>query len=184
MRIIRGIHKGRRIILPKGFNARPTTDFAKEALFNILDNNYCLLNADVLDLFAGTGSLSYEFLSEGCKRVTTVDINRQYIAHIREQGEELFPGKLTAVCSDVFKFCRNSLLNYDIIFADPPFTNERIKELPELILKNKQIKETVLFILEHPKEYDFSYNPFFKEKRKYGNVNFSFFAKKQDIFLQ
>lgn len=178
MRIIRGIHKGRKIILPKGFNARPTTDFAKEALFNILLNNYSIQNAVVLDLFAGTGSISYEFLSEGCESVTSVDISKQYIFHIKKQGEELFSGKLKAVCADAFRFCNNNILNYDIIFADPPYRNEKIAKLPDLIFKNSEIKEDVLFILEHSKNFSFSDNVFFKEKRTYGNVNFSFFEKR------
>lgn len=178
MRIIRGKFKGRKIILPKGFKSRPTTDFAKEALFNILDNNYQLQHAVVLDLFAGTGSISYEFLSEGCKKVTAVDISRNYTVHIKKQFDEMFPLRGNIICADVFKLCKNQKLDYDIIFADPPFQNENINELPELIFNNLTLKENTLFILEHSKRNDFTKNRYFKEIRIYGNVRFSFFSKK------
>ncbi len=178
MRIIRGKYKGRKIIAPKGFTSRPTTDFAKESLFNILQNNYRLQDAVVLDLFSGTGNISLEFLSEECKKITAIDNNRNYIFHIKKQFDELFPSKGTAICDDVFRFCKNQELNYDIIFADPPFNDSIVKDLPEIIFNNPALNPNVLFILEHSKQYDFSENIFFKEKRKYGNVNFSFFEKK------
>ena len=178
MRIIRGKYKGRKIIPPKGFKARPTTDFAKEALFNILQNNYEITGTEVLDLFAGTGSISYEFLSEGCKSVTSVELNRKYAEHIKNTADNLFPGQLNSICTDVFDFCKKQNLNYDIIFADPPFTDDKISEIPDIIFKNPNIKKGMLFILEHPKKFDFSQYPNFIEHRKYGNVNFSFFEKK------
>jgi len=178
MRIIRGKYKGRKILLPKGFKARPTTDFAKESLFNILANNYHLQDANVLDLFAGTGSISLEFLSEGCKRITAVDISRGYTQHIKKQFEDMFPLKGTVLCTDVFKFCGKQALDYDIIFADPPFQSEKITELPDLIFNNPTVKQSFLFILEHSKKHDFSEYDYFKESRKYGNIIFSFFEKK------
>ncbi len=178
MRIIRGKYKGKKIFPPKGFKARPTTDFAKESLFNILDNNYNLKDINVLDLFSGTGSISLEFLSEGCKSVTAVDISRIYTKHINEQFEQLFPSKGTVICTDVFKFCKKQNLNYDIIFADPPFQDEKLNELPGLIFSNPSIKDSFLFILEHSKKNNFSGYDFFKESRKYGNIIFSFFEKK------
>jgi len=178
MRIIRGKYKGRKLLPPKEFKARPTTDFAKESLFNILENNDYLKEAIVLDLFSGTGSISLEFLSEGCKNITAVDINRTYTLHIKKQFDEMFPSKGNVVCTDVFKFCKKQKLNYDIIFADPPFQNENINELPKLIFNNPGLKDHVLFVLEHSKKYDFSSYEFFKESRKYGNIIFSFFEKK------
>ncbi|NOZ34764.1 MAG: methyltransferase domain-containing protein [Chlorobi bacterium] len=178
MRIIRGKYKGKKIIPPKRFKARPTTDFAKEALFNILQNNYDLLNAEVLDLFAGTGSISFEFLSEGCRNVTSVDISKHYTSHIEKQADELFPGQLTVVCTDVFRFCRNQNLNFNFIFADPPYSDEKLETIPDIIFNNSTLKDTVIVILEHPKIYNFAGHPNFKESRKYGNVNFSFFEKK------
>ena len=178
MRIIRGKYKGRKITAPKGFKARPTTDFAKESLFNILQNNYQVQDAVVLDLFSGTGSISLEFLSEGCKKMTAVDINRNYIFHIKKQFDELFPLKGTVICDDVFNFCKKQELNYDIIFADPPFNDSNVKDLPEIIFNNPSLNPNVIFILEHSKQYDFSENIFFIQSRKYGNVNFSFFEKK------
>ncbi len=178
MRIIRGKYKGKKLIPPKGFDARPTTDFAKEALFNILQNNYELKDSTVLDLFSGTGSISFEFLSEGAKHVTSVEINRNYSAHIKKQAEELFPGQLTVVCTDVFNYCMNKSLNFDFIFTDPPFIDANLADVPDIILKNPTLKETVIVILEHPKKYNFSEHPNFIKTRKYGNVNFSFFEKR------
>ncbi|NPA67902.1 MAG: methyltransferase [Chlorobi bacterium] len=178
MRIIRGQLKGRKIFPPKGFDARPTTDFAKESLFNILGNIYDFGNADILDLFSGSGNISMEFLSEGCKSITAVELNRRYAEHIKKQFAEMFPGKGSVICADVFRFCKKRDLHYDIIFADPPFKDKRIAVLPDLIFSNPGIKDDLLFVLEHPKYFDFSGHEFFKEHRKYGNIHFSFFEKK------
>ena len=179
MRIIRGEYKGHKILTPKGFKGRPTTDFAKEALFNILSNNYNIKNSDVLDLFSGTGNISLEFLSEGCKSITAIDINKSYTSHIRKIFEKMFPEKTKVITADVFKYCKNQNLNFDIIFADPPYENtDKINILPDIIFNNSSIKENLLFILEHSKKNDFTEHPHFKESRKYGNVRFTFFEKK------
>jgi len=178
MRIIRGEFKGRKILTPKGFKGRPTTDFAKEALFNILNNNYNIKNLDILDLFAGTGNISYEFLSEGCKHITAIDINKIYTTHIKTQFDKMFPGKGKVITTDVFNFCKKQNLDFDIIFADPPYEQtEKISKLPEIIFHNPSIKDNLLFILEHSKKNNFSNFEYFKESRKYGNVRFSFFEK-------
>ncbi|NPA44826.1 MAG: methyltransferase [Chlorobi bacterium] len=178
MRIIRGSQKGRKISLPKGFKSRPTTDFAKESLFNILDNLYYFDKATVLDLFAGTGNISLEFFSRGCTNVTSVEINKRNSYHIEKQIEEFFPSLSNVITADVYRFCKNSNLAYKIIFADPPFFDKNIKLLPELIFNNPSVLEDTLFILEHSAKNNFSDSPFFKESRKYGNVNFTFFEKK------
>ena len=179
MRIISGEFKGRKISVPKGFSGRPTTDFAKEALFNILHNNYDINNSDILDLFAGTGNISFEFISHGCKSITAVDINRKYTAHIKNQFDKMMSGKGKIITTDVFNYCKKQDLKFDVIFADPPYENiEKIKILPDIIFNNPSIKENLLFILEHSKKNDFSEHPYFKESRKYGNVRFTFFEKK------
>ncbi len=177
MRIIRGKYKGRRIIPPKNFKARPTTDFAKEGLFNMLENRLSLDELTVLDLFSGTGNIAYEFLSAGCTNVTIVDINKSYIRHAKQYAEDLFPGQLRAISADSFSFCKKKSLDFDIVFADPPFKRSDIDNLPDIVLNNPSFKETALFILEHPKNFDFSAHPFFIEHRKYGNIIFSFFQK-------
>lgn len=178
MRIIRGSQKGRPISIPKGFNSRPTTDFAKEALFNILENYYYFDKLSVLDLFSGTGNISLEFLSRGCKTVTSVEFSKKNCLHIEKQIEDFFPNNSNVITADVYKFCENSNLSYKIIFADPPFSDKNIEKLPELIFNNHSVLGDTIFIIEHSSKNDFSASPFFKEKRRYGNVNFTFFEKK------
>lgn len=179
MRIIRGTRKGRRILPPKGFNSRPTTDFAKESLFNILENKYNLKELSIIDLFSGTGNISLEFLSRESKNVISVEINKKNYLHIKKQFDDLFPGKGTVIKSDAFKFCKSTNFQPDLIFADPPFDNKYISNLPSVIFSNPALKNTV-FILEHSAKNDFSENEYFVETRRYGNVNFSFFQKNKE----
>lgn len=178
MRIIRGSHRGRKISLPKNFKSRPTTDFAKESLFNILENSYYFDNLTVLDLFSGTGNISLEFLSRGCTSVTSVEGNKTNCSHIEKQIENFFPNLSNVISADAYNFCKNSNLAYKIIFADPPFSDTSIGVLPDMIFNNPTILESTLFILEHSGKVDFSEHVFFKEHRRYGNVNFSFFEKR------
>ncbi len=178
MRIIRGSQKGRKIYPPKDFNSRPTTDFAKESLFNILENIYYFDKLTALDLFSGTGNISLEFLSRGCERLTSVELNKKNCIHIENQIEELFPiASSDVINSDVYEFCKHAGLNYKVIFADPPFSDEKIYLLPRLIFNNESVIDT-LFILEHSAKNDFKDSLYFKETRRYGNVNFTFFEKK------
>lgn len=177
MRIIKGKYKGKKIIPPKGFHGRPTTDFAKESLFNILENTLEIESARVLDLFCGTGNLSLEFLSRGCSELTAVEINKSYSAHLRNQFKILFPERTKVISADVFTFCRHTDLNFDIIFADPPFSENKIMNLPEIIFNNTSLNENAIIIIEHPIEIVFKNHENFKETRKYGHVHFSFFKK-------
>jgi len=177
MRIIRGSHKGRKIFPPKDFNSRPTTDFAKESLFNILENIYYFDKLTALDLFSGTGNISLEFLSRGCKSVTSVELNKKNCIHIENLIDELFPDLSDVINSDVYEFCKHAGLNYKVIFADPPFSDINIHLLPELIFNNESVIET-LFVLEHSAKNDFKNSSYFKETRRYGNINFTFFEKK------
>lgn len=176
MRIIRGKYKGRRIYPPKNFNSRPTTDFAKEALFQLIENEYNIEESDVLDLFAGTGNISYEFLSRACKSITSVEKNKRYAEFIKKNSENFFGGEIHVVNYDAFLFTEKNSLKYDIIFADPPFDIENITDLPTIIFNNETVKENTVIIIEHSKSIDFSDCPQLIKTRNYGKVFFSFFS--------
>ena len=176
MRIISGQYKGRHIRVHKKFSARPTTDFARENLFNFLSNYFNFEETTVLDLFSGTGGMSYEFASRGCPATELVEINPVSYAFIKKILQELRITTIIPHLADAFKFiihCRNQ---YDLIFADPPYTNERITELPGLIFRHDLLKPKGWFVLEHSRRYDFSGEANFREKRTYGSVNFSVFC--------
>jgi 16S rRNA (guanine966-N2)-methyltransferase len=177
MRIISGKYKGKKIIPPNGFNSRPTTDYAKESLFNILENRIDFKSVRVLDLFSGTGSISLEFLSRGCIELVAVEKNKRYTLHLIKQFELLFPEKTKVISTDVFSFCKKADLDYDIIFADPPFAEKKLKELPKIILENSSLYKNAFIIIEHPAEFDFKNFEYFTETRKYGHIHFSFFKK-------
>ena len=183
MRIIRGKYKGKLISPPKGFTSRPTTDFAKESLFNILENKFDIHKLRVLDLFSGSGNISLEFLSRACKEIVSIEINKRYSDHIRSLVSQLFPLKGKVICTDAFKFCERTNLDFDLIFADPPFDHNDIQLIPDLILNNKSLKESVLIIIEHSDKINFTEHPNFIEERKYGNIVFSFFQK-AEIFIK
>lgn len=177
MRIISGKFRGRQIHPPTKLPVRPTTDFAKESLFNILNNLVDFEQIEVLDLFAGTGNISYEFFSRGCLKVTSVEISHRCASFIRGNAENMKAETMNVVRADVFRFIQHAGRLYDIIFADPPYDMESIDTLPETILQNNLLKEDGIFILEHSRDYDFSSSPGFSDHRKYGNVNFTFFRK-------
>lgn len=177
MRIVGGKYKGRIFRAGKKFKARPTTDIAKEGLFNILENRYEFSNKNVLDLFSGTGSIAYEFLSRGCEKATLVENNFSHFKFILEVLETLKIENAKVFKADVFKFVKKTPETFNIIFADPPFDLPRFKEVPDAILDCDILAPEGVFILEHPKEYEFSSHPNFKELRNYGKVNFSFFEK-------
>ena len=182
MRIISGSLKGKPIKLPKFFKDRPTTDFAKEALFSILNNWYDFEDIRVLDLFAGSGSISYEFASRGTREITLVDKNSRYLSYIRQQVKELFPSDyiFNIIHDDVLSFVRENNLAYDVIFADPPYDLPELEQIPDLIFQNPTLPDQSIVIIEHPKRIDFKEKPYFFDHRKYGNVHFSFFSKKPD----
>lgn len=178
MRIISGTHKGKRIQAPKKLPVRPTTDMAKEALFNILNNRYYLENLSVLDLYAGTGNISYEFASRGAEAITAVDAAFDCVKFIRKTATELeFP--IAATKSPVRKFLEQTGMTFDIIFADPPYdmSEEEFSEIPELVFKRELLKENGSLVIEHGKHTDLSELPNFTEQRKYGSSVFSFFGK-------
>ena len=178
MRIISGIYGRRRFQVPSSFKARPTTDFAKENLFNVLANIVDLDGLDALDLFAGTGSISFELLSRGCRRVTSVEQDRAHYAFMLKVAQELKTESFDAVKGDVFRFLNTvPEQSYDFIFADPPYSLATLPDVPRLVLEKNILRPEGVFIMEHSKENDFSSLPFFHQKRVYGSVNFSIFVK-------
>lgn len=175
MRIISGKYGRRRFQVPHNITARPTTDMARENLFNVLNNLIDFEEIEVLDLFAGTGAISFEFLSRGAAGVTAVEkaaVQARFIDKVaRELGEE----HLTLVRGDVFRFVTGSHRPFDLIFADPPYDLPQLGDLPALVLASGLLKPEGLLIVEHPREYDFSTLPAFDQRRTYGKVNFSIF---------
>jgi 16S rRNA (guanine(966)-N(2))-methyltransferase RsmD len=168
---------GRRLIKPpKNLPVRPTTDLAKESLFNILNNKIDFNGKSVLDLFAGTGAISFEFISRGCLPVTSVDLNFHCTKFIKSTSESLKMGNHKIIRSEVFRFLKTNRAKYNIIFADPPYAMDRFSELVRVIFDKNMLHENGLLIVEHPREVDFSNEKHFFEKRKYGKVNFSFFV--------
>ena len=175
MRIIRGKYQRRQITAPNNLPVRPTTDMAKESLFNILENHVDFEDITVLDLFAGTGNISNELVSRGCPRVTAVDENNNCIKFIRDTAAKLNMEELLAIRSDVFRFIPMHKVKYDLIFADPPYDSQHYDLLVSLIFEHNLLKEGGMLVVEHNKFIDFKEHPRFVEQRRYGKVNFSFF---------
>jgi len=176
MRIIGGKLKGIRLNPPKNLPVRPTTDMAKEALFNILQNQLEIENIKVLDLFSGTGNISLEFASRAALEITSVDLNFGCYNYLKKTSEELQLHQIKAIKSDVFKFLNQTSQKFDLIFADPPYDLHRIPEIAPLIFEKNILNENGLLIIEHQSMQDLSNHPNFKEKRKYGYSGFSFFG--------
>lgn len=175
MRIIRGIYGRRRFDVPKNITARPTTDFARENLFNILENLDEIEERTVCDLFAGTGAISWEFVSRGASSVTAVEQAAVQSAFIRSVKEKLNDSALKIVRGDVFRFIERATESYDVVFADPPYDHPRFAEIPQLILNSNMVAPGSLVIVEHGKNHDFSQLPGFFRHLVYGSVNFSMF---------
>lgn len=176
MRIIRGKYGRRRFDVPHAITARPTTDFARENIFNVLENLSDFDEKNALDLFAGTGAISFEFLSRGCSHVTAVEMASTQANFIRSVVQKLNAGdKFRLVKGDVFRFVETCEEKFDFIFADPPYDHPRFGEIPGLILNSSMLKPGTIFIMEHSKNFDFSSLPHFREQRTYGSVNFSIF---------
>ena len=178
MRIIGGKYKGRRITPATGFKARPTTDFARESLFNILNNRVDYESITVLDLFGGTGSISFEFESRGVPEIHLVEKDLRHISGIKKIIKEVGFSSIKTIHIDARAFLKACSAKYDIIFADPPYDIPWLKEIPDLVLSADIIKENGVLILEHPRDMSFISHPCFFEHRNYGGVNFSFFGKK------
>jgi len=175
MRIISGKYKSRRFDIPKNFNARPTTDFAKENIFNVIGNLIDLEDTSALDLFAGTGSIGFELLSRGCREVVCVEKDAVHYTFIKKVKDELKTDQLSAVRADAMKYIASVKQTFDFIFADPPYAFKNLPHIPELVLSHHLLNPNGIFVMEHPKEYNFSHLPGFSQRRVYGSVNFSIF---------
>lgn len=177
MRVITGKYKGRHFDIPRSFKARPTTDFAKENIFNVLTGLIDFDDATALDLFSGTGSISLELLSRGCKQVVSVELDRDHHAFIRRCLKTLGDDNCIALRGDAFRFIKTCRQRFDFIFADPPYALERLAEIPDMVLSNDLLKDGGIFVFEHGEKDDFSAHRYFVEHRSYGSVNFSIFRK-------
>lgn len=184
MRIITGRYKGRHFDVPRTFKARPTTDFAKENIFNVLTQYVDFDGAEALDLFAGTGSITLELLSRGCSRVVSVELDRDHHRFILQCLQKLQSEKgaspstshnVQCLRADVFRFLKSCKLQFDFIFADPPYALKELPTIPDLVFERGLLKPDGIFVFEHGKDHDFSAHPHFVEHRSYGSVNFSLF---------
>lgn len=178
MRIVSGYHRGRAILPPKGFSARPTTDFAKEALFNIIAVHFDIERVAALDLFSGAGSISYEFASRGCRSVDSVEVNSRRHAFIRQTAQALQLRQMRCFRCDAFAFLAScAAAAYDVIFADPPYDMEGAERIVELVFERQLLAPGGWLIVEHSRSKDFSAHARFRERRAYGGVNFSIFRQ-------
>jgi 16S rRNA (guanine966-N2)-methyltransferase len=180
MRIISGEFRGRRINPPKNLPVRPTTDFAKEGIFNVLNHLVDYFETDVADLFAGTGNMSFEFISRGCPTVTSVDIEQRCVTFIGENARRLGMDGLQAVRSNVYVFLKHPFRKFDLVFADPPYDMPGISEFPGFIMDSGVLKEDGLLVMEHSERYDFSADTAYLQSRAYGKVHFTIFKKNTD----
>ena len=179
MRIITGKYKGRHFEIPRSFKARPTTDFAKENIFNVLVQYVDFDGATALDLFSGTGSISLELVSRGCSQVVSVELDRDHHRFIQDCLKKLQTDTCIPIRGDVFRFLKSCKQQYDLIFADPPYALKELATLPDIIFEKQLLKAEGIFVLEHGKDHDFSGHPHFKEHRQYGSVNFSIFTTEE-----
>ena len=177
MRIISGKYRGKIITAPATIPVRPTTDFAKTALFNILNNNFDLTNVDVLDLFSGTGNITYEFISRGCKSSVSIDADSQCVKFIQTTLTKIGVENNEAIKSNALVWLENCNTSFDIIFADPPFDKTPFEELVKLIFGKKLLNKNGWFILEHSSKNKLPINNYLKETRSYGAVAFSIFVQ-------
>ena len=173
MRIISGTHKGRRLIAPNTLPVRPTTGRAKEALFNILENRYYFDEKNVLDLFSGTGNISYEFASRGCEKIVAVDNNYNCVNYIEKTTKDL-DFNISTIKSDCLQYLKNCKQQFNFIFADPPYNYNQYQELKNIVIDNNLIKKDGCLIIEHDKETSFKEDNV--ELRKYGTIHFSVFS--------
>ncbi|MEN8228597.1 MAG: RsmD family RNA methyltransferase [Bacteroidota bacterium] len=177
MRIISGTYRGKQIHPPKNLKARPTTDFSKESLFNILIHQIDFEGLDILDLFSGTGSITYEFASRGVRSVVAVEMAPPLFKFIQQTVRELEMDQVSVIRGDAFRYLKKPYQSFDIVFADPPYDHPKLAELPDLVLSTDILHIDGIFILEHPASYTFTAHPRFFQHRKYGGVNFTMFSR-------
>ena len=176
MRVISGSLRGRKLKTPENYDVRPTTDNVKESIFNIIQ--FDIEGRRVLDLFAGTGSISFELISRGCRNVTAIEKNNAHASFIAKVAKELKTDALALIRGDVFRYLNSApKQSFDFIFADPPYALPELPEIPALVFERDLLRDGGIFIMEHPKTNDFSSLPYFYQHRVYGSVNFSIFLK-------
>lgn len=175
MRIITGEYKGRHFDVPRSFKARPTTDFAKENIFNVMNGYIDFEDITALDLFAGTGSISLELLSRGAAQVVSVELDRDHANFIRQCLTKLHEERDVLIRGDVFRFLKTCKQKFNFIFADPPYALPNLPTIPDIVFEKELLAEDGIFVFEHGKQNDFSSHPHFVEHRSYGSVNFSIF---------
>ena len=175
MRIIGGRLKGKSINPPAGYKARPTTDFAREGLFNVLNNEYEFEDLKVLDLFGGTGAVAFEFASRGASKVYSVEMVRENASFIKREAERLGLDNVVMVRDNVFDFLPICHQKFDIVFADPPYALEGLETIPDKVFAQDILHPGCYLILEHGDEHSFVNHPRFKKEKRYGRVHFSFF---------
>ena len=175
MRIITGKYKGRHFDIPRTFKARPTTDFAKENIFNVLTQHIDFDGCEALDLFSGTGSISLELLSRGCQRVVSIELDRDHHRFIQQCLQKLGDHDCIPIRGDVFRFLKSCRQQFDFIFADPPYALKELPQIPDLIFQKSLLKPEGIFVFEHGEKHDFSQHPHFLDHRQYGSVNFTLF---------
>ncbi|MBF1427057.1 MAG: 16S rRNA (guanine(966)-N(2))-methyltransferase RsmD [Prevotella nanceiensis] len=178
MRVITGKYKGRHFDIPRTFKARPTTDFAKENIFNVLNGYIDFEDCRALDLFAGTGSISIELLSREAQYVVGLELDRDHCAFIRQCIDKLGADNYSLIRGDVFRYLKSCRETFDLIFADPPYALKNLEEIPQIVLDKGILSEDGIFVLEHGKHNHFEEHPCFLERRAYGSVNFSLFKAK------
>jgi len=178
VRIIGGQNRGYRFHPPRNNPARPTTDIAKEGLFNVLYNQFDFSELKVLDIFGGTGSISYEFASRGCKDITIVEIHYPNVKFIKETAAKL-EFNIQVFKQDVFKFINQCTNQFDVIFAGPPYPLKKIPKIPGLVFEKQLLTKTGWLILEHNPDHNFEEHPFFLKSKNYGTTIFSIFENKQ-----
>lgn len=175
MRVIGGDLRGRRFSAPKKFDSRPTTDFAREALFNVLQHSVDLDGIQAVDLFCGTGAITLELMSRGASRVVGIEKQFTNVRHVRKVLEEMGVEHAEVHCADVFTFLSKPQPPVDLVFADPPYDLPDLEKIPDLVLKSGHLRSTGLFIFEHGENHHFADHPNCEQSRKYGGVHFSFF---------
>ena len=177
MRIIGGTHRGKQLVAPKNLPVRPTTDFAKEGLFNVLNNKIDFEETTVLDLFCGTGNISLEFASRGAKKIIAIDMHSPCLNFVRDTTKLLKINNVLTERADVFKYLEKCHGTFDLIFADPPYELTNIATIVDLVFQKNLLNEGGYLIIEHGPRTSLADKEFYLETRKYGNVNFSFFRK-------
>lgn len=178
MRIVGGEFSGRRFSPPTNTPARPTTDVAKEGLFNILENMIDIEGIKTCDIFGGTGSISYELASRGAADLTLIERDNGNIQFIKKTAKELgIEGRLTIIRGDVFKFMKQSIDQYDFIFAGPPYALQNIDDIPMLVFEKKMLKPGGIFVHEHTPRNDYQKHPYFLRMKNYGTTVFTFFKQ-------